>query len=404
MVEQEGGGQVAADVLAAVQSVLGTDEELVPLHEPEFRGHEADYVVDCIETGWVSSVGTYVTRFENDLAKLFGVERAIATSTGTAALHVCLILAGVQPGDEVLMPTLAFVATANAVSYAGGVPHFVDSEAASLGVCAAKLEAYLDEVAERVDGAARNRRSGRTIRALVTTHVFGHPSDLEALKRVADAWGLRLVEDAGESIGSLYRGEPTGGVGAVAALSFDGNMTVTTGGGGAILTNSAELGDRAKHLTGAARIPHRWGSVHDEVGFDYRLPNLNAALGCAQLERLDDMVGRKRELADRYRTAFAPIDGVAFLEEPKGTRSNYWLNAIVLSEELLERDPGIRDRLLGELNDAGYMVRPLWASMHTLPMYADCPRMELETAESLERRVLNLPSSARLAEGDVGLP
>jgi perosamine synthetase len=383
---------VTTAVVTAVRNVLGERSRPLALHEPEFAGREWDYVKECLDTGWVSSVGSYVDRFERELAACTGTACAVATSNGTAALHICLLLAGVQPGDEVLMPALTFIATANAASYAGAVPHFVDSEAISLGVDAARLDAHLQGSANVVDGVCRNRRTGAAIRALVVMHVFGHPADLDTLAEVARRWHLVLIEDAAESLGSSYGGRHTGNVGLVSALSFNGNKVVTTGGGGAVLTNDPVLGKRAKHLTTTARTPHRWNFLHDEVGYNYRLPNLNAALGCAQLERLPDMVARKRQLAKRYDAAFAAVPGVRFLREPAGTTSNYWLNAIVLDEANL----ALRDDVLAQLNDAGYMSRPVWTLMHRLPMYAACPRADLGRAEQLEARVINLPSSAKL--------
>lgn len=384
---------LADAVVAAVREVLGPAEGTIALHEPEFAGREWEYVKECIDTGWVSSVGSFVDRFERDLANVTGASHAVATSNGTSALHICLLLAGVQSGDEVLMPTLTFIATANAVSYANAVPHFIDSEAISLGVDAVKLAAHLSETAHVVDGVCRNRATGAPMRALVVMHVFGHPCDLDALDEVAARWHLVLIEDAAESLGATYHGRHTGNVGRVSALSFNGNKVVTTGGGGAILTNDAALGRRAKHLTTTARTPHRWNFLHDEVGYNYRLPNLNAALGCAQLERLASLVERKRRLAVRYREAFSAVDGVRFLDEPPGTSSNYWLNAIVLAPDRA----GERDAVLGALNDAGYMSRPLWTLMHRLPMYAACPRADLAVAEQMEASVVNVPSSAKLA-------
>lgn len=383
-----------ADTLAAMRSVLGTPTRTIPLHEPEFAGNEWAYVKECIDTGWVSSVGSYVDRFEKDLRQVTDSKHAIATANGTAALHICLLMAGVQPGDEVLMPALTFIATANAASYAGAIPHFVESEDVSLGVDAQALQDYLADHAEVRNGGCINRRTGAHIRALVVMHVFGHPCDLDALAELAERWQLVLIEDAAESLGASYKGRHTGNVGRLAALSFNGNKVVTTGGGGAVLTNDAELGRRAKHLTTTARVPHRWSFLHDAVGYNYRLPNLNAALGCAQLERLDSFVERKRRLAARYATALAPVAGVGFVAEPAGTRSNFWLNALLLAPE----HAGRRDDLLAALNDANYMSRPLWTLMHRLPMYASCPRMPLSVAESLESRIVNVPSSARLAD------
>ncbi|MEH6949954.1 LegC family aminotransferase [Nitrobacter sp. NHB1] len=383
---------VTTSVVAAVRGLLGSPDKRIALHEPEFRGEEWTYVKDCIDTGWVSSVGSYVDRFEQDLAAFVGCKHAIATSNGTSALHICLILAGVESGDEVLIPTLTFIATANAVSYIHAVPHFVDSETISLGIDAERLDKYLESVAQVVDGVCINRATGRRIRALVVMHVFGHPSDLDALMEVARRWNLVLVEDAAESLGSYYHGRHIGNFGQLAALSFNGNKVVTTGGGGAILTNDSDLAKRAKHISTTARVAHEWNFLHDEVGYNYRMPNINAALGCAQLERLASMVERKRRLADGYAKAFATINGVRFVGEPQGTSSNYWLNAIMLDSELASH----RDELLGALNDAGFMSRPVWTLMHKLPMYQSCPRMNLDVAERIEAQLINLPSSPGL--------
>jgi len=380
------------DVLAAVHGVLGLPRSPLPLHEPEFAGREWQYVKECLDTGWVSSAGAYVDRFERDLCSYTGAAHVIATSNGTSALHTCLLLAGVRAGDEVLTPTLTFIATANAVSYTGAVPHFVDSEPESLGVDAVKLEAYLRETARVVGSVCMNRLTEAPMRALIAMHVFGHPANLDALNEVAKRWHLVLIEDAAESLGSIYRGRHTGNVGLLSALSFNGNKVVTTGGGGALLTNDAVLGRRAKHLTTTARIPHRWSFLHDQVGYNYRLPNLNAALGCAQLEQLPAMIQRKRQLAARYCDAFNGVSGVKFLREPPGTSSNYWLNAIVLDAA----HEAQRDSLLAALNDVGYMSRPVWTLMHKLPMYSACPRMDLTLAERMEARIINLPSSAKL--------
>lgn len=391
---EAGTDMVVHDVLAAVSSVLGSAAGTIPLHEPEFAGNEWTYVKECIDTGWVSSVGAYVDRIERDLAAYTGARYAVATANGTAALHICALLAGVRPGDEVLIPTLTFVATANAISYAGAIPHLVDSEERTLGVDAERLERHLGDIAELRNGVCINRVTGAPIRALVVMHAFGHPADLDALAALCGRWQLVLIEDAAESLGSYWRGRHTGNFGAVAALSFNGNKVMTTGGGGAILTNDPELARRAKHLTTTARVPHRWNFVHDELGYNYRLPNLNAALGCAQLERVPEMIDRKRRLAARYAASFADVEGVRFLAEPSGGRSNYWLNTIIL-------DPAYaryHEDLLVELNNAGYMSRPVWTLMHLLPMYADCPKADVQIAESLAARIINIPSSPRLAD------
>ena len=387
---------LAHSIYETVRSVVGGRDGFVPLHEPEFTGNEKAYVTDCIETGWVSSVGSYVDRFEKDLAAYTGAAHAVATVNGTAALHVSLILAGVSPGDEVLMPAMTFIATANACSYAGGTPHFVDSEAVTLGVDPIALQSRLEDVAELRDGACYNRETGARIAALVVMHAFGHPAQLDELLAVCDRWNIPLVEDAAESLGSYYHGTHTGNAGLVAALSFNGNKVMTTGGGGAILTNDAEIARRAKHLTTTARVPHRWNFVHDEVGFNYRMPNLNAALGCAQLERLDDMLSRKRTLALRYAAAFAPMAGVSFLKEPDDCTSNYWLCTLLLDKS----DPAQQEALLATLNDADLMARPVWTLMHKLDMFRTCPRADLSQAEDLSLRVVNIPSSPNLVDGD----
>ena len=382
------------EVLAAVRASLPAPDGGVSLHEPEFRGQEWAYLKDCLDTGWVSSVGAYVDRIERDLEAITGATHAVATSNGTAALDICLRLAGVKPGDEVLVPALTFVATANAVAYQGATPHFVDSEAATLGVDPMRLDAYLHETA-RLDGeVCLNTRTGAPIRALMVMHVFGHPCDLDGLAEVAARWKLALVEDAAEGLGSRWNGRHVGNVGLVSALSFNGNKIVTTGGGGAILTNDAELGRRAKHLTTQARVPHKWSFIHDEVGWNYRMPNLNAALGCAQLERLPDMMARKAVLARRYAEAFGQVGGVRLLTARPRAEVNHWLNALILDRP----DMAMRDALLAALNAAGFMARPLWTLMHRLPMYADCPRDALPVAEALEASVINLPSSAKLAD------
>jgi perosamine synthetase len=383
---------VVDSVLAALRTVLGT--EPAALHEPCFSGNEWRYVKDCLDTGWVSSAGAYVERFERDLAEFTGARHAIAVVNGTAALHVCLQLAGVRHGDEVLVPTLTFVATANAVAYLGATPHFSDSAEDTLGLDPVKLGQYLDEVAILKSEGCFNRISGARIAAVVPMHALGHPVDIDPLVELCHKWRLALVEDAAESLGSYYKGRHTGTLGRLGALSFNGNKVITTGGGGAILTDDETLAKRAKHLTTTARIAHRWSFVHDEVGYNYRLPNINAALGCAQIEQLEGFVTRKRALAQRYAEAFAGVASVRFFVEQPRARSNYWLNALLLDEAYA----GSRDALLAATNEAGAMTRPAWMLMHKLPMFRDCPRMDLAVAESLERRLVNLPSSAFLLE------
>lgn len=377
-------------VVEALQSVLG--EGPVALHEPRFQGNEQRYVQDCVESTFVSSVGAYVDRFERELAEYTGTRRAVAVVNGTAALQVALRLAGVQAGDEVIVPALTFVATANAVHYLGAIPHFGDSSEETLGLDPEALDDWLAHTAERTAEGPRNRHTGRPIRAVVPMHTFGHPCDLDGLTAVAHDYGLALVEDAAESLGSRYHGRHTGTFGLLGALSFNGNKVITTGGGGAILTDDESLADHAKHLTTTAKQPHRWEYVHDEIGYNFRMPNLNAALGCAQLEQLPDFLVAKRHLAERYLEAFVGVEGVRLLQEPAGTESNYWLQALLLDESMVEQ----RDRLLEVTNDAGLMTRPAWTLMHRLAPYRDCPRGPVPVAESLARRIINLPSSAGL--------
>lgn len=379
-------------ILAALKKVLPGEQGSYGLHEPLFRGNEWLYVKECLDSGWVSSVGTFVERFEEQLAACTGVKRAVAVVNGTAALHICLRLVGAGPGDEVLVPALTFIAVANAVTYCGAVPHFVDSEERTLGIDPRKLGRYLDEIGERRSDGCFNRRTARRISAVVPMHTFGHPVDMEPLAEICEKFGLAMVEDAAEALGSFYKGRHVGNWGRVSALSFNGNKVVTTGGGGAILTNDEELGALAKHLTSTAKVPHPWAFNHDMAGYNYRLPNLNAALGCAQLEQLPMFLAAKRTLAERYRTSFADLPGIRFVNEPDGSQSNYWLNALLLDEACA----GQRDALLQLTNDAGLKTRPAWIPMHRLPMFRDCPRMELEVAESLERRLVNIPSSAVL--------
>jgi perosamine synthetase len=384
--------------VAALRRALPAEAASAPLHRPVFAGREWDYLRECLDSSYVSSVGPFVTRFERQMAEAAGTEHAIAVVNGTAALHVCLLLSGVAPGDEVLCPALTFVATANAIAYCGAVPHFVDSHPRTLGVDSQRLAEHLEAIAERGRHGALNRRTGRPIRAVVPMHTFGHPVDMNPLLALAEAWGLAVIEDATESLGSRYKGKPTGCLSRMAAFSFNGNKVVTTGGGGAITTSDARLAEAAKHLTTTAKLPHAWAFVHDRVGFNYRMPNLNAALGCAQLEQLPDFLAAKRILAERYRQALADLPGVSFFVEPEFARSNYWLNALLLDEEVA----GERETLLQRCNDAGLMCRPVWTLMHRLPMYADCPRMALPVAEAIERRLINLPSGAGLAPRAAG--
>jgi len=361
-------------------------DKFIPLHAPVFPGREREYVVQTIESTFVSSVGTFVDRFERDMAAYTGAQRAVATVNGTAALHAALLLAGVKPGELVVTQSLTFVATCNAIAYCHAEPVFVDVDRDTLGLSPSALEAWLDTSARLdADGMCRLKQDGRLVRACLPMHTFGHPVHLDRLVDVCRRWNLALVEDAAESLGSLYHGKHTGTFGLLGTLSFNGNKILTTGGGGMILADAA-FGARAKHLTTTAKKPHPYEFVHDEVGYNYRLPNLNAALGCAQLEQLDRFVESKRALAERYAAHLAG-SALEFVREPSGCRSNYWLNAVICDS----REQ--RDALLKATNDKGVMTRPIWQLMTHLPMYQNCLRGDLATAEWLEARVVNLPSS-----------
>lgn len=384
------------EVLERTEGVLGPAEgraRPIPLHEPTLGQQERDAVLDCLDQGWVSSAGPFVGAFEEEICKTTGAGYAVAVVSGTAALHVALSLAGVQADDEVLLPALTFVATANAVAYLRAVPHFVDVDPRTLGVDPERLALYLEEIAELRDGVAVNRRTGRRLKALVPVHVFGHLADMQGLGRVAARYGLEIVEDATESLGSRYRDGRPGFSARLAVLSFNGNKIVTTGGGGAILTDDACLAAEARHLTTTAKRPHAWAYDHDRIGFNYRLPNLNAALGIAQMRRLEGFVEAKRRLAAAYAAAFAGCAEASVFAEPPHSHSNYWLNALLLEVDSL----GERDEILHRLHDRAILARPLWTPMHFLEIYADAPRDRLPVTERLHVRLINLPSSPGLA-------
>lgn len=384
-------------IVNIIKDCLPKDYDFIGLHEPYFIGNEWNYVKECIDTGWVSSVGKFVDKFEEKLVEYTGVKRAIAVVNGTAALHICLKLVGVEQGHEVLIPTLTFVATANAVSHCGAIPHFVDSEERTLGLDPYKLGEYLNEIVEIRSEGCFNKQSGRYIKAVVPMHTFGHPVDLDPLIEICQRFKLELVEDAAESLGSYYKGRHTGNWGRVSALSFNGNKIVTTGGGGAILTNDEKIGKLAKHITTTAKAPHKWAFYHDMVGYNYRLPNINAALGCAQLEQLPLFLEKKRALANLYRQRFSTVQGVKFFTEFEFARSNYWLNVLLLENGNL----AVRDSILEISNANGIMTRPVWTLMHKLPMYKSCPRMDLKVAENLEDKIINIPSSVFLESSEL---
>ncbi|MGB9577816.1 MAG: LegC family aminotransferase [Halothiobacillaceae bacterium] len=370
-----------------VRELYGEPHGSIPLHAPMMGEAEKAKVGEAIDSSFVSSVGAFVTEFERRVADFVGSRHAVATVNGTTALHAALIVAGVRAGELVLTQSLTFVATCNAIHYCGAEPVFVDVDEDTLGLSPTALAAWLDEHAERREDGAYARASGRRIRACVPMHTLGHPARITAIAELCAAWGILLVEDAAEALGSTYQGRHCGTFGRLGILSFNGNKIITTGGGGVILTDDADLAWRAKHLTTTAKKPHPWAFEHDEVGFNYRLPNLNAAFGVAQMERLPQLLANKREVAEAY-TRWCEAQGLNFVREPAGARSNYWLNALRFGDEME------RDAFLAATHAAGVMTRPLWMPMHRLPMYRGAWRGSLAVTERLAATVVNIPSSA----------
>ena len=383
-------GTLAGNIECAIRSVVGTGP--VALHEPSFEGNEWVYIKECLDSTYVSSVGKFVDQFEVELAEFTGAKYAVSVVNGTAALHIALKLAGVQANDEVLIPALTFVATANAVAHCNAIPHFVDSEESTLGIDGTKLREYLIANTSQLSGQCVNKNTGRVIRALVPMHTFGHPSELETILSIAYDFNITLVEDAAESLGSYYGGQHTGTFGLLGTLSFNGNKTITTGGGGAILTNNPDLARHAKHLTSTAKLSHAWEFRHDEIAYNFRMPNINAALGCAQLEQLPSKLESKRILFRSYQSAFADVQGVSLFFEPKNCHSNYWLQTLLLDENQSQN----RDLVLNTTNSAGLMTRPAWVLINELLPFKNSPSMDLTTAQSLSRRIINIPSSPGL--------
>ena len=360
-----------------IHQLFGT-EETVPLHAPLFIGNEKKYLEECIDTTFVSSVGKFVDRFEEDMAAYTGAKKAVVCVSGTNALHMAMMLAGVERDDEVLTQALTFIATCNAISYIGAHPVFIDVDMETLGLSPKAVQQWL----------AKN--SGRRVKASVPMHTFGHPVKIDELVAICKEWNIELVEDAAESIGSLYKGKHTGTFGKVGAISFNGNKTITTGGGGMLLFQDEELGKLAKHLTTQAKVPHRWAFVHDHIGYNYRMPNINAALGCAQLENIDRYVENKRETAAIYADYFKNIPEISFFTEPENCRSNYWLNVVIL------KDKNAQQEFLEYTNDHGVMTRPVWELMNRLEMFKNCETDGLKNTQWLADRIVNIPSSVRL--------
>ena len=377
-------------VTQSIHNVIGIGP--IKLHEPTFDGNETQYVKDCIESTYVSSVGKYVDKFEIELAKYTGAKYAVSLVNGTSALHLALKLAGVKAGEEVLVQAFNFVAAANAITYCGATPHFVDIEAENLGIDPNKLQSYLSEISKKNGEQIENVITGRCIKALVVMHTFGHPSKMYELAGVAKKFNLVLIEDAAESIGSYYDKKHTGTMGLMGTMSFNGNKTITTGGGGAILTNDSELAKQAKHLSTTAKSFHKWAFIHDEIGYNFRMPNINAALGCAQLEQLPSKLESKRNLYKMYKSEFSKVNGISLIEEPSGCESNYWLQGLKLDSPNLN----LRDEILENLNSAELMSRPAWNLTNSLTPYLKCPSMNLENSISLFESIINIPSSKML--------
>lgn len=363
--------------------------EFIPLHEPRFIGNEKKYINDCIDSTFVSSVGKYVDTFEKEFAKIVGSKYAIATVNGTAALHVGLVLADVKSGDEVITQPLTFIATCNAISYCDAKPIFVDVDLDTMGMSPDSLKDFLKVNCEVKDNQCINKTTGKTIKACVPMHTFGHPCKIDAIQKICDEWHISLVEDSAESLGSYYKNKHTGTFGKVGAFSFNGNKIITSGGGGVIVTDDEALAKRAKHITTTAKVAHLYEYVHDEIGYNYRLPNINAALLVAQLESLDKFLKSKRELADIYKKFFSKLD-IDFIVEPKDSQSNYWLQAVLL------KDKQQRDEFLEVTNKNGVMTRPIWRLMNELEMFEACQAASLDNAKYLQDRVVNIPSSVRV--------
>ena len=374
-----------------IKEVFG-NQEFTPLAVPVFAGNEKKYLEECIDTTFVSSVGKFVDRFEKDMAEYAGCKKAVVCVSGTNALHMSMMLVGVERDDEVLTQALTFIATCNAISYIGAHPVFIDVDKSTMGLSPDALKEWFVKNAEIKNGQCYNKNTGRRVKACVPMHTFGHPVRIEEIAHVCEEYHIELVEDAAESIGSLYKGKHTGTFGKVGAISFNGNKTITTGGGGMMLFNDEELAAHAKHLTTQAKVPHRWEFRHDHIGYNYRMPNINAALGCAQLENLDKFIASKRQLALDYAEYFKNIEDIQFFTEPKDTFSNYWLQAVIL------KDKAAQQEFLQQTNDNGVMTRPIWELMNRLPMFEHCENDGLKNTIWFADRVVNIPSSVRLVE------
>ncbi len=375
------------NIISFIRSIYNVEKDFIPLHEPRFRGNEKKYLNDCIDSTFVSSVGKYVDLFEKNIAEYTKAKYAVAAVNGTAALHIALLLAGVETDDEVITQPLTFVATTNAISYTGAKPVFIDVEKSTLGMSPVALEEWLKQNTIIKEGKTINKKTSRRIAAIVPMHTFGHPCRIDEIVEIADKYGIPVVEDAAESLGSRYKGKHTGTFGKLGILSFNGNKIITTGGGGMIVTDDEKLAKLAKHITTTAKKPHPYEYYHDMTGYNYRLTNLAAALGVAQMEQLDNFLESKRKLAEEYKSFFSNFDDVEFFTEPENSISNYWLNVLIF------KDKKARDEFLEYSNANTIMTRPAWVLMNKLPMYKDCETGSLGNAEWLADRIVNIPSS-----------
>ena len=371
-----------------IKSVYG-NQEFTPLSVPKFIGNEKKYLEECIDTTFVSSVGKFVDRFEEDMAMYTGAKKAVVCVSGTNALHMSLMLVGVERNDEVLTQALTFIATCNALSYIGALPVFLDVDRSTMGLSPDAMKEWLIKNAEIRNGQCYNKNSGRRVKACVPMHTFGHPVRIEEMSALCEEWHIELVEDAAESIGSTYKGKHTGTFGKVSAISFNGNKTITTGGGGMMLFNDDELGAYAKHITTQAKVPHRWEFRHDHIGYNYRMPNINAALGCAQLENLDRYIESKRQVAAEYEEYFNSVADIEFFVDSPNTFSNYWLNVVIMKDKEAQLE------FLQQTNDNGVMTRPIWELMNRLPMFEKCENDGLKNTIWFSDRAVNIPSSVR---------
>jgi degT/dnrJ/eryC1/strS family aminotransferase len=376
------------ETIAFIRDLYGEKEAFIPLHAPTFAGNEKKYLEECIDTTFVSSVGKFVDLFEQKVAEYTAAKYAVVCVNGTNALHIALKLSGVKEGDMVITQPLTFIATTNAIVYAGAVPAFVDVDKDTMGLSPTSLERFLQDNAQLRNGTCYHKQTGRRIKACLPMHTFGHACRIEEILAICEHYHIAVVEDAAEAMGSYYKGKHLGTFAPIGAISFNGNKTITTGGGGMILTNDETIAHRAKHLTTQAKLPHAWEFVHDEIGYNYRMPNINAALGVAQLEQLDGFLVNKRATAEAYKAYFEK-QGIAFFAERENEKCNYWLNAIIL------KDKEERNAFLTEANAQGVMSRPIWQLMNRLPMFVNCERGNLSNAEWLEARVVNIPSGVR---------